>query len=92
MRRRSPRPVRAAAPASTVSPGFDLAAGEFPVAGVDLALGPAGEQEGAVGAHQHADRDLDFLAVRPAFTRPVAVGDEQLAHAACRPAQSRANW
>ncbi len=71
---------------------LDLAARELPVARVDLALGAAGEQEGAVLAHQHADGDFHLLAIRPALARPVAVRHKDPAHAGCRPAQSRANW
>ena len=47
--------------------GLDLAARELPVARVHLARRARGEQEGAVGADQHAHGDLDFRAVGPAF-------------------------
>ena len=71
---------------------LDLAAGEFPVTGVDLAGRTGGEQEAAVRPPQHADRDRHFLAIGSAFARPLAVGDQHAHQPGCRPAQSRANW
>src|SRR5687767_10100395 len=50
---------------------LELAAGKFPVAGVDLARGTLGEEESAVGALDYRRRYLDhfFFACRPAQSR-----------------------
>jgi hypothetical protein len=40
-------------------PGFQLAARKLPIALVDLATRPAGEEESAFGIDQHAHRDVD---------------------------------
>ncbi len=61
---------------STVSPRFELAARELPVAGVDLAVGPRGEQEAALArrsARRPRRRRASRLA-RPRRSRVVPPG------------------
>ncbi len=54
-----------------VLPGLDLAAGELPVAGIGLALGAAGEEEGAVGPLDDGGGDLgDLRHLRPRAPAP----------------------
>ena len=43
--------------------GFELAAGKFPVAGVDLAFGARGQQETPIAIDQHAHRHIDRRAL-----------------------------
>ncbi len=43
--------------------GFELAARELPPARIDLARRPRREQEPSRGIDQHADRDVDDVAV-----------------------------
>ena len=43
--------------------GLEFSARKLPVPGVDLALGPRGQQELALGVYQHADRHVNGHAI-----------------------------
>ena len=59
---------------------LQLAARKLPVAGIDLAVWPGRQQEGAIGTEQYADGHIDRLAVCPTLPGPVTIGHQNRTH------------